>query len=1162
MKHARLLLLFSLALGTGRGQAQSDLLALNANRPAHQPSPEEKGATRSLRDFLGELEARYGILFIYKTEELKDRRVQPTALRGGVERILRQTLQPAGLRFEKVNKTFIIRPIREDEPRPENRPAVGETPRTGGMLPFSVPETAPALGIHPSVRLLSADIVLQGRVTDEAGAGLPGVNVTVKGTPHGVTTDARGDFRLAVPDRNAVLVFSSVGYVKQEITVGERTALDVVLKADTQSLGEVVVVGYGTVRKSDLTGSVASVSAAEISKLPVASVNQALVGRAPGVRVVNESGAPGAGVTVRIRGVNSIQGNNDPLYVVDGFPLTAGVAGGGDNARNPLAGINPNDIESIEILKDASAVAIYGSRGANGVVLITTKQGKAGKVAIDFDAYVGTQSEINRYDVLTGREFAELYNEAVTNAGNPAGSPKYPQSFIDSVGQGTNWRNAVLRDAPIRNYQLSISGGNDKTRYLVSGNYFNQQGIIRNSGFDRMSAKLNLISNLTPKFAFGTNLTLSQSRFNGAFGNSANATFGGGYIDLYYSPPSFPIYNPNGSYYQINTLSAFPFPNPVENAEAITRDQVSLRLLGNVFGEYKILPELSLKVTLGADLLMDNISEYLPTYTQRSQLQGQGSRSNTLNRTWLNTNTLTYAKTLGGKHDLTLLLGHEVQVFSQDNFGGTSQRYTNNSTGYNSLQSGQLISALSSGYSNSALQSFFNRASYIYNNKYLATFTARLDGSSRFRGANQYSFFPSGALAWRISEEPFMKRLTVVSDLKARASYGITGSQAIAPYQTLDLVASNNTVTIDGNTTTLAFFPNQLANPALLWEQTQQFDAGLDVGLFKNRLNLTLDYFVKRTQDLLLNVDLPATTGFGTVLSNVGSLENRGVELGINSRNVVGKFTWTTALNLTTVRNNVLSLGKRQFLLTAPGLDRANPGDAGGARVGITQVGQPVGSFYVLLEDGIIDDAEELKTAPTYNGMVVGGRRYVDTNGDKVINANDRVIVGNSQPRFTGGITNDFSFAGFDLSVFLEGSYGNRIYNASRFLLERPNAAFNVTREFYENRWTGPGTSTTYPQVRANGLNYSVSDSYIEDGSYLRLKNVTLGYAIPARLLQRLGLGSARLYVNATNLLTFTRYKGIEPDINAFGGNTFGMGIDYSAYPTAKTFTAGIHLGL
>ncbi len=1023
--------------------------------------------------------------------------------------------------------------------------------------------TVPSIGRQATSDVTMPSVVLvqtvSGLVTGEGNIGLPGVSVLVKGTQTGTNTDANGRFQLAVPNESSVLVFSFLGYASQEVTVGNRSQINIALSVDTKALDEVVVIGYGTVKKSDLTGSVSSLKMDELNKVPVASITQSLAGRTSGVRVTSESGAPGAGVKIRIRGTNSLQGDNDPLYVIDGIPIATNISGGGNFSANALAGINPNDIESMEILKDASAVAIYGSRGANGVVLITTKSGKRGKTKVSFDQYAGVQQELKRYDVLNGREFAEYRNLSVANSPNPGSLVSYTDAEIGAIGEGSNWRDEILQTAPMYSSQLSFSGGTDKVQYYLSGNRFSQDGIIKQSGFKRGSFKGSLSFDVSDRFKVGTDFTLSQSKFRGDFGNSQQGSYSGGYIDVYLAPPAFPIRNPDGTYFQLNPLSGFPFVNPVETVFEIKRDQTNLRGLGNVFGEYAFTPSLKLKVIVGADYSTDNIRQYAPTFSARGQNLGIASQANRVSQSFLNTNTLSYNNTFGGVHNVSGVVGYETQTLTNEGFGGGSRAFSNDNTGYYSLESGQEITNLNSDYSSWGLRSYLGRFNYNYDSRYFVTLTGRYDGSSKFQGDNKYSFFPSVALAWRLGNEPFMKELNGISDMKLRASFGKTGSQAIPPYQTLDLIGSRNNITINGNTTTLGYFPVRIPSPDLTWETTTQYDAGLDVSLMAGRVNLTLDYFFKRTDDLLLDFSLPFTSGFNSILQNRGSMENKGFEFTVNSVNVNGKdFSWNTDFNISFIKNKVLDLGGRDFVINTPNIDKAfNTGTD--YNLGITKVGEPIGTFFVLQEDGIVQNQQELDAAPFYPSQRIGGRRYKDLNGDGAITADDRQITGNAQPIFSGGLMNNIKFKGFDLSAFFEFVYGNELFNATRYTLERNRADANITRNFYENYWRGEGTSNTFP-APSSADNLGPSNSYVEDGSFLRLRNLSIGYSLPGSLLQKAKLGTVRLYLTATNLWTLTNYTGLDPDTSVFGGNEYGTGIDYSAYPSAKTYVAGISL--
>ena len=1013
-----------------------------------------------------------------------------------------------------------------------------------------------------SFTLYGQERTVSGTVASSNNETLPGVSVVVKGTNKGTITDSNGKFTIKV-DANALnLVFSYLGFTNQEINIAGKSTLNVVLKENASALNEVVVIGYGTVKKSDLTGSVSSLNVESMTKVPTASITQSIAGRTSGITVTSNSGAPGAGVNIRIRGTNSLQGNNDPLFVIDGIPVASSSQQDGNFNADPLSGLNPSDIESMEVLKDASSVAIYGSRGANGVVLITTKSGKLGKAKIAVNSYYGTQSEIKKYDVLSAGEYAQFRNIAVANAG-PGFVSYTPQEVADfQASGGTRWRDYLIRDnAAIKSIDASVSGGTEKVNYFVSAGGFGQDGIVNGSGFDRTSLKTTVNVNATSKLKLGSNLSLSQSEYNGAFGNSQNGSFGGGYIDTYSAPPTFPVFDTNGEYYSLNPLSGFPFPNPVENALAITRDQTNLRFLGDFSGEYAITPDLKFKQIFGINYVTNNVGEYAPTFTQRSNNKGSAGQSNSLSRSLLSTSTLNYYKVFQKKHNVSAVLGYELQSDNYQSFGGSSRDFTNDNTGYYSLQSGATISDLSSNYSASGLESFLGRANYNYDGKYFATITGRYDGSSKFQGKNKFSFFPSAALAWRVSKENFLANVKAISDLKLRASYGQTGSQAIPAYRTLDLIGSKNDLTVDGNTTTVGYFPARIANPALKWETTTQYDAGLDLSLFNSRINITADYFHKTTKDLLLDFPLPITTGFNSVLSNAGSIQNKGFDFSVNSRNFSSKdFSWETNLNLSFVRNKVLDIGGRPFIIKAPNVDRAFGSTS--YNTGIVRVGKPLGEFYVIKQDGIILTQDELTAAPTYGNIAIGTRRYIDQNADGKITAEDRVVAGNAQPKFTGGFLNSLSYKGFDLSFFFEFSVGNEILNVTRFYLERGTGDVNITREYFNN-FVGspnPNSNNTYPRPNAaTGGGVAIDDTYIEDGSYARLKNLTLGYSFTKKAIPKLPFSRVRLYTNLNNMLTLTKYKGLDPNSSVFGGNEFGAGIDYSGYPTAKSVVFGLN---
>ncbi|WP_185716308.1 TonB-dependent receptor [Larkinella knui] len=993
-----------------------------------------------------------------------------------------------------------------------------------------------------------AELTISGVVTDEKGEGLPGVSVLLKGTQRGTATDGKGAFRLAVPDQSAVLVFSFVGYQSQEITVRSQSVLTVRLEADEKSLNEVVVVGYGSVKKRDLTGAVSSISATEVKSQPVSGLNQALQGRAAGVQVTQSSNSPGGGVTIRIRGGNSISANNEPLYVIDGFPVSSSTSfpGGPTNTgtnQNVLATINPNDIESIEILKDASATAIYGSRGANGVVLITTRRGKEGQSNIDFEAYYGVQQIRKMLDLGTAAEHTELKNEQLRNLGfaqrygYTTQFPKKPEEY----GVGTNWQEEIYRPAAVQNYQLSFSGGNDKLRYFVNGNYFGQDGIVINSDFKRYSSRINLDARVSSRLKIGSTITISRAITNAINEVGTNGPVGAA---LTYSPAN-PIFDASGNYQLLNVGSGSGFgvfPNPVALAKTSTNTLTSDRVLGNMFGELLLGAGLTARISVGTDILNSRRNTFFsPQTVVANTLNGVGSNGtgNTVNL--LNENTLSYTRAFDAIHSIDLLAGLTFQSAKNVGTYQEAQDFPNYALGAQNLGLANNPRPPSGSASRWGLNSYLARANYRFRDKYLLTFTGRVDGSSRFGANHKYGFFPSGAFAWRVSEEPFLKSVRAISDLKFRLSYGITGNDGIGLYNSLSQYGTSRTVF--NNTEVLMTQASRIANPDLRWEKTAQFDAGFDVSLLNNRLQLTADYYIKTTTDLLLNVELPATTGFTTVTRNVGSLENRGFELAINTINIDGKVQWTSSGNVSFNRNKVLKLADaEQFFSGAT----------------IVKVGESIGSFYTTVFDGIWQTAEEIKQAglKARTGDLPGAPRFKDVNGDGVFNeSTDRTIIGNGLPKFIYGLTNNLSYKGFDLLVFVQGVYGNKLYNATRQTIESTDPTTNQLRTVIEGSWRPDRPSNRIPAMRQ--WSKGTTSDFIEDGSFLRLKNVSLGYQVPVlpRFIKR-----ARVYVSGQNLLTFTKYVGYDPEVSSDGNSNTLYGFDRFAYPASRTITVGANL--
>ncbi|HEY9045952.1 MAG TPA: TonB-dependent receptor [Ohtaekwangia sp.] len=991
---------------------------------------------------------------------------------------------------------------------------------------------------------------ITGVVMADDNSPLPGVSVLVKGTTVGTVTDADGKFSISASP-SSTLVFTFIGMKTLEVAVNNQSTVDVVMQGDISQLDEVVVVGYGTQKKSDVTGSVSSVTARDIKAIPITSMAQALQGRAAGVQVSQASNAPGGGVTIRIRGGNSIQGGNEPLYVLDGYPIS------NENGPN----INPNDIESMEILKDASATAIYGSRGANGVVMITTKRGKPGRNTLQFETYYGVQKVRKQLDMLDATQLATLVNEGIANVNaDNVGKPGFPKApaFTDdqiaALGKGTNWQDEIFQSAPQQNYQLSFSGGDDKNQYYISGNYFNQDGIVVNSGFERGAVRFNLDRQINDKFKLSTSFVVNRTVTNliasdGDGGSGAGVVYGA----LNFSP-TVPVYNADGSYTIDNRTGGIKISNPVALAKLTTNRNTALRLLGTISGEYTIIEGLTLKVLFGTNLSQGKINTYIP----RTVYAGVGtSGTATINSSqygeWLNENTLTYRKTINDKHRVTALVGYTLQQAHNEGFQANAQNFANDILTYNNLGTAQQTNPGSSNADDWGLRSYLGRVNYDYDGRYLVTLTGRVDGSSRFGAGNKNAFFPSGSVAWRISNEQFMTNVSAVSDLKLRVSYGYTGNQQIPQYQSLGALQPQNYNF--GNALSIGFSPNRIANPNLKWETTGQLDIGLDIGLINNRVQITADVYQKKTKDLLYNVSLPITSGYSTSLQNIGKTQNRGIEFAVSTVNVDKAFRWTTNFNISANRNKILDLGSVTGDIPSGGAS----GHLQLSNSGILRVGQQIGVFYGLITDGIFQNQAEID-ASAQKTAKPGERRFVDVVPDGVINASDRVILGHAQPNYIFGFTNNFSYKGFDLSIFFQGVQGNSIFNINRFELESLTGVSNQSTAVLD-RWTPTNPSNTIPRATSVGYPYQVTSRQIEDGSYVRMRNIQLAYNFPSAWLERFKITNAKLYVSGQNLLTFTNYSGFDPEVSRYGQDNLSLGTDYGSYPTAKMYLVGLNLG-
>ena len=1006
------------------------------------------------------------------------------------------------------------------------------------------------------------NVTVTGTVTDTSNESLIGVNVQVKGSTIGVVTDIDGKFSLSVPGNQSVLVFSYVGYLPQEFTVGNQRTFNVTMKEDLRNLEEVVVVGYGVQRKSDLTGAVSSVKMTEISQTPISSIDQGLVGRASGVQVTQTSGMPGAVASIRVRGSSSLQGGNEPLYVIDGFPVYAGTGFGNTGGRAQLSGlatINPADIESIEILKDAAATAIYGARAANGVVLVTTKSGQKGRDIISFNAMYGVSNITKKIDVMNAQDYAALVNEAYIwgdGAKSANGKPFYDEAKMAEIarlGKGTDWQDEVFQQGITQDYQLNVSGGDSKTIYSISGGYSDQTGIVRNSTFKRYSARLNLDRNINEFLTFGSHISASHTISDIVPTDTGGE--GGVVTGAMKMNPIQPVYaNVEDGIYTLVNVPGTLVQNPVATANEQKFKNASSRLLGDIYGQWEIIKDLKLKITVGTDVIYYKSDQYTPSNIYQSN--GIAKASVRMNRSinWLNENTLTYNKTIG-EHSLNVLGGFTMQQNNFESVLAASQNFVNDALLYNRLQAGSTYNQPESSATQWSLMSYLTRVNYSYLSRYLLSVNARIDGSSRFGANNKFGFFPSASAGWRVSEEAFMESIRqIVSNLKLRASYGFTGNTEIGVYESLATLGSNSW-TLGGNQQVTGFFPNKIPNPNLKWEKTGQLDIGIDLGLFDNRLRLTADYYQKKTTDLLYSVAIPTASGFSTMLQNIGSVENKGFELLVEGNILTKAFTWNSTFNISSNKNKVVELGGEPY--------KEMPEGDGHLKTGSFRrlvVGEPIGVFYGYRFDGIFQNQEEVnKLAVQPSLLGVGFRRYKDLNNDGRVDANnDREILGDPFPDFFGGFSNTFGFKGFELNVFLQYSYGGYIFNYNAIELETPTGGQNAYAVL-KDRFTDAKPSDRYPRASTN-RNVLVSDLWLEDASYVKLKTVSFSYHFPKVNIPH--IQGIRVYVTGQNLLTWTTYRGYDPEVSYRGASTLEAGEDFGGYPQATTILFGVRLDI
>ncbi|MBK7215410.1 MAG: SusC/RagA family TonB-linked outer membrane protein [Bacteroidales bacterium] len=818
----------------------------------------------------------------------------------------------------------------------------------------------------------------------------------------------------------------------------------------------------------------------------------------------------------------------------------------GSPSQNGLSSLNPNDIESIEILKDASATSIYGARGANGVVLITTKKGKTGKDHISFETYFGTQRKAGSIEVMKASDFARLYDEAGYNADPEFYVPLYPNP--DSLGNGTDWQKEIYREAPIRNFQLSFSGSNDRTTYALTAGYYKQDGIIIGSDFDRYSFRLNLERKMSEKLTGGANLSFTQSRSNTVPTDTPGGFFPGVVNTALTFSPVLPVKDKTGEYTLTDPNADAWLDNPV----AVTRDVVATdkvnRFLGNTFLEYQIIKDLKFKTSFGFDLYHSVQDMYTPKYVYSGSFNGGQARfASTDLENYTSENILSYNTTLNKIHKINAIAGFTFQQNSTRTFIDIATKFPNDILEYYGIQNATNMPTIYASFNESAVASYLSRVNYIMKDKYLFTVTGRIDGSSKFGANNRYAAFPSAAFAWRASEEEFLKKIKAISNLKLRVSYGVSGNDRIMNYAFIRTIASsiyyfNNSVPGSG------FSPDNPGNDNLKWETTRQFDLGMDISFLKDRISFTADYYHKKTFDLLYYANLPWITGYNSYLKNIGELQNKGLEFALNTVNTVEKFKWNTAGNISFNRNKILNLNGNDLFVN---------NDTYKLKIGnwaVIREGEEMGSFFGLTSDGIWqkDEAEE---AAIY-GREPGDFKYVDKNNDGKINTEDCSIIGHALPDFTWGLTNNFSYGPLSLDIFIQGSQGNQLLNSNRFELESGNGLSNASVDLL-NRWTEENPSNVYPRANRNADYLRMSDRYLEDGSYVRVKTITLSYDLPVRVMDFLKINKVKVYATGQNLFTITKYTGFDPEVGSFGMDNTRTGYDFGSYPSVKTLIVG-----
>lgn len=1036
--------------------------------------------------------------------------------------------------------------------------------------------------LKPLIRDEQGGISILGTVTDESGQPLPGASVLEKGTRNGTQTDFDGAFVLSVSNEKAILRISYIGFETQEFTVNNQTQFDVKLLADTSELEEVVLIGYGAQRQTNVSGSIAKASMQELQDYPISNYDQAIVGKLAGVQVLQTTGEPGRELDIRVRGIGTITAGAEPLYVVDGVPL--------ESSGQATEIVSMEDIESIQVLKDASSAAIYGSRGGNGVVLISTKKGKPGKMKVSFNQSYGFQELSKKIDMMDAYEYAQLSKEGHDaaylqevptgsaddpNVIRPIGYHKIPEELLPYIAgveglTNTDWQDEIYRRAEIKRYNISASGGSEKLNYFVSVNHSSQEGIILNSNYEKTGLRAN-INVHSGKLKMGLNLSPSYTRESRVSANDPWHANGIVQAALAYSP-TWSVYNEDGSFnYQGNGFWRIgtdyqhnEIVNPVALAILPKNEIEHYNLLSNLFLEYELLEGLKYKTSFAV-----SYNKYQNEYYRPSELETRGRNnfgipsiptarlSSTNIYNWIFENTLNYTKSFDN-HSFDILGGITAQKNSSK-----LQRIESSVTSDTPVSNAiQIINADQLTDSDGSLQewslySLLARLQYNYDNKYLLSASFRADASSRFGANNKWGYFPSISTGWRLSQEDFFDNVGWVNELKLRASFGLTGNFQIGNYEQVSAINTDSYVTGISTELKSGLRPTQISNPDLSWETTEMFNAGIDIELFNRQLALTFEYYNGDTSDLLLDVPVPLTTGFGTSLQNIGRVNNSGFEVSAKISPDLGDFNWTSNFNISVNRNEVKELGPENTdIITTAGTGHA---------FFITRVGESIGSYYLLVQDGIFANSEQLNQYPHFSNTEVGDFRFVDVDGNGILDvSDDRTIVGNYAPDFSYGFSNSLAYKGFDLNVAFQGSYGGEILNLSRRYVANGEGNFNNTTELL-NRWQSeaiPGDlNTNRANRKARGNNGRTSTWHVEDGSYLRLQNLSLGYTLPSSILEKINISKLRIYVVGNNLYTWTNYTGYNPEVNLdSGSDQLTPGLDYGVYPLSKTYSLGVNV--